>query len=371
MLDLLIKNANTLDQGRIDIAISKGCIVEISKEITQAAKKTLILEDDELISSGWIDIHVHCFPEMTLYYDHPDAVGIETGVTTIVDAGSCGADNIDALYQWAQTSQTHVYALLNVSETGITIQNELSDLSKINTEKIKEKLKRYPNFIKGLKARMSQSVVLDQGIKPLERAKAIKKELKVPLMVHIGSAPPQLESILALLDKNDIVTHSLNGKANHILSRQNTVKKAVYKAQEKGVIFDLGHGSESFSFETGIQAFKDGFRLDTISTDIYHRNRVQGPVFDMATTLDKMRLLGYTINEVIDMITIRAAAVLNLENKGKIALGYDADFTVFKIIDNEPKILYDSLMQTKISPSQIQVVYAIVNGNIRKVNNNE
>ena len=43
------------------------------------------------VSAGWIDSHVHCYRNPRIYHDEPDSVGIATGVTTVVDAGSTGA----------------------------------------------------------------------------------------------------------------------------------------------------------------------------------------------------------------------------------------------------------------------------------------
>ena len=50
---------------------------------------------------------------MDLYYDFPDIVGIESGVTTIVDAGTTEANNVAEFYELAQAAKTNVYALLN------------------------------------------------------------------------------------------------------------------------------------------------------------------------------------------------------------------------------------------------------------------
>ncbi len=44
----------------------------------------------QYLSAGWIDDHVHCFEEMTLYYDYPDQIGVNKGVTTVIDAGRLG-----------------------------------------------------------------------------------------------------------------------------------------------------------------------------------------------------------------------------------------------------------------------------------------
>ena len=41
-----------------------------------------------------IDMHVHAFPDFNPYGDDMDEMEYGEGVTTIVDAGSCGADRI-------------------------------------------------------------------------------------------------------------------------------------------------------------------------------------------------------------------------------------------------------------------------------------
>ncbi len=367
-MDLIIKNATTHQGNKIEIAVKNGKIVKIAPTIDEKAKTILTLNDDEIISPGWIDIHVHCYSKMDLYTDSPDEVGVNSGVTTIVDAGSCGADNISMFYDLAQKAKTNVYAFLNVSKTGIITQDELSDLEDINMQKIKAAFQKYPDFIVGLKARMSQSVVLKQGIKPLKLAKEIQEALHMPkLMIHIGSAPPKLDDILELLDSNDIITHTFNGKANNILNSNNKVRQTVRDARSRGVHFDLGHGSASFNFNVAQKATDDDFKVDTISTDIYNRNRLQGPVYDLATTMDKILTLNYSLEEVIEMVTSRPAKLLNLKNKGKLEVNYDADFTIFKYNNTKSKKLTDSNGFTKDSNGILEVDYAIVAGEIIEV----
>ncbi len=175
----------------------------------------------QYLSAGWIDDHVHCFEEMTLYYDYPDQIGVNKGVTTVIDAGTTGAENIADFYEHAKQAKTNVYALLNISKWGIIAQDELADLNKIQADMVKQKIEELPDFIIGLKARMSKSVVGQNGITPLQLAKRIQKENhQLPLMVHIGSAPPNLLDILALLESGDIMTHCFNGKTNGILEQE-------------------------------------------------------------------------------------------------------------------------------------------------------
>ena len=133
---------------------------------------------------------------------------------------------------------------------------------------------------------MSKTVVGNNGLTPLEWAKKIQKENhQIPLMVHIGSAPPHLEEILQLLEKGDILTHCFNGKDNGIMEKEtHQIKPFVKDALAKGVIFDIGHGTDSFNFEVAKAAYDQGIKADSISTDIYIRNRKNGPVYDLATT---------------------------------------------------------------------------------------
>ena len=73
---------------------------------------------------------------------------------------------------------------------------------------VKKAIQELPDFVVGIKARMSRTVIGDNGITPLELAKQIQQEnQEIPLMVHIGSAPPHLEEILALMEKGDDLTH--------------------------------------------------------------------------------------------------------------------------------------------------------------------
>ncbi|MGY3724223.1 dihydroorotase [Granulicatella balaenopterae] len=342
MTTILIKNAKTVNNELIDIYIVNNKIKEVAAKIDIDANQTIDLKGMSYVSAGWIDSHVHCNAELPLYYDSPDEIGYKKGVTTVVDAGSNGILNIEKFLDNVSICKTNVYALLNISESGIVRQDELSDLNNIKPEWIKKMIQKHADKIIGLKARMSASVVGDNDIEPLKLAKNIQKDNhNLPLMVHIGSAPPSLEAILELLDKGDIVTHCFNGKKNGIVSSQNEIKDFVKKAYNKGIIFDIGHGTDSFNFKVAEIAIKDHINATTISTDIYHKNRLNGPVHDMATTLEKLIAVGYDLGNVIDKITTFPAEVLHLANKGKLEAEYDADITIFDVV-NKKDILIDS-----------------------------
>ncbi|MDR2832698.1 MAG: amidohydrolase/deacetylase family metallohydrolase [Streptococcaceae bacterium] len=365
MLDLIIRNAKTMTSAPFEIGVLNGKIVQIAEKIKTHFSKEFTLQSTHYLSAGWIDSHVHCYSELDLYYDYPDEIGVKSGVTTVIDAGSCGYDNIDDFYEKTRANQTNVYALINISRTGIVRQDELSDLENVKEELVRASLEKHPDFIKGLKVRMSKTVIGENGIKPLELAKKIQvNNHQLPLMVHIGSAPANLDEILEKMTEGDILTHCFHGKENGILDRNcGCLKSFVFAGKNKGLIFDTGHGTDSFNFEVATQALDEGLKADTISTDIYIRNRQNGPVYNLATTMEKLHVIGYSWEEIIEKVTSAPAKAFHLTTKGKIAENYDADFTIFEFI-NEEKELIDSNGNQKITQMQIQPVKTIIGGHI-------
>ncbi|PQK85862.1 amidohydrolase/deacetylase family metallohydrolase [Pantoea ananatis] len=331
MYDLILRRARLPDERLIDIAILDGKIAAVG-EVTGRAKVEQTLAVDCYLSAGWIDSHVHCYEKSPIYHDHPDRIGVESGVTCVVDAGSTGADDIDDFRQRTQAVTTQVFALLNIARTGIVTQNELADMTQIDRPAIADAVRRHPDFIVGLKARMSSSVVGENGIQPLVLAKTIQQENgNLPLMVHIGNNPPNLDEIAALLTSGDIITHCYNGKPNRILTPEGQLRAAVKQALARGLRLDVGHGSASFSFEVARAAIAQGILPDTISSDIYCRNRLNGPVYTLAHVMSKFFNVGMTLPQIIACVTHQAASGLRLRSKGAIEPGLDADFTLFTV----------------------------------------
>lgn len=326
---LLIKNARTLETDLLDILLDEKTILKVGNNLSEDHDEVIDLKGEVFVSPGWIDIHTHACEHFELYSDNPDEIGYKTGVTSIVDAGTTGADFLSKFYNDSRKYKTRVYALLNVARQGILTQDELSSLENLDYALIKKTVEAYPDYILGLKARMSASVVGEQGIKPLELAKQYSRSLGLPLMVHVGSMPPKLDEVVNLLDKGDIVTHTFNNKGNGII-RDGKVESFVIEARKRGVIFDVGHGKESFSFTTAKEAFDLDFLTDTISSDIYRRNRLDGPVYNLATTMNKLLYVGYDLKKVIDSVTIDAACAVGLKKMGKIEESYLSDLTFYQ-----------------------------------------
>ncbi|MEK5058875.1 dihydroorotase [Paenibacillus sp. FSL H7-0326] len=346
-------------EERFDLVIRQGHIAAI-ETAESAAGDEIIDCSGHYVSSGWIDMHVHAMDSYQPYGDDADKIGVSQGVTTIIDAGSCGADHLEELYRRSRTAKTRVLAFLNISRIGLGLrQDELSRAEWIDRQLAVETIARYRNFIVGLKARISRSVVKEEGISPLKAALHISEQVKLPLMVHIGSGPPGIHEVLNSLRARDIVTHYLHGKANNILDDKNELIPELNAAIRRGVHLDVGHGTASFSFRVAETAKGRGIHPDTISSDIYRGNRVKGPVYSLADVMTKFMVIGYSLDEVIDRVTKRAADWLGRPELGRIQVGDEANLTLFEVVP-ESRTMTDSNGDTRLAKSIIQSRGAII-----------
>lgn len=358
----MLSNIKRTSGEAYDIVVENGTIADIA----QAGRGT----GDRLIdcsglyaSSGWIDLHVHAFPAFDPYGDEVDEIGVKTGVTTIVDAGSCGADRIGELADSGRSARTNLLALLNVSRIGLSRIDELSSMEWVDADRAAEAVRRYPAFIVGLKARMSRSVVGDSGIKPLKVALALGDVTGLPLMMHIGSGPPSITDIVPMLREGDVITHYLNGKANNLFDEAVRPLPVLTDAVRRGVRLDVGHGTASFSFKVAEAARRYGIAPDTISTDIYRGNRLNGPVYNLSNVLTKFLALGYSLEEVISAVTDRAAAWLRKPALGRIRVGEPANITLFAVEEADSPIrLVDSEGDERFAHRSIQARGVVTNG---------
>ena len=74
-----------------------------------------------------------------------------------------------------------------------------------------------------------------------------------------------------------------------------------------------------------------GIKFNTISTDIYRENRINGPVYSMSNVLTKFLHLGYSLEEVVNGVTINAARWLQRPELGRIEIGDKANLTLFSV----------------------------------------
>ena len=339
MYDLLVKGGIVVDpaQGlhaKRDLAITKGVIESLEKDIPSDAARETLDAAGHLVTPGLIDLHVHVYPGVSHYGIDADTHSLAHGVTTVLDAGSSGADTFNGFRRYVvNVSDTRIYAFLNISTMGMISPQvgELEDLRFADVEKAVEVIERNRDVIQGVKVRMSRPLVGANGMQPLLLAKRAAEAVKMPLMVHIGNTPMPLTEILAELRGGDILTHCFHGSEQGILDDHGYVLDAVRDAVTRGVNLDVGHGRGSFSFDVAAKALDQGVAPHTISSDLHHYN-VFGPVHSLATTLSKFLYLGLSLDDALAKATSTPAKLLGIAKElGTLRQGSLADVAVFDL----------------------------------------
>ena len=339
---LLVSPANGYRRTKKDVLVEDGKIARVEDEID--GDLPVVDASGCIVTPGLIDIHTHCYPKAFLGLE-PDVLGIRRGTTTILDAGSSGADTYeDFRTNYIDRCKTKVFTLLNVSKEGLLVGHELDSMEKIDVDGLKKTLEKYPDNIVGLKARASASVVGQMGLKPIELAAKLAAETGKPLMVHVGNYPPALTEVLKLLGKNDIVTHAWHGKKGGILTEEGTIIPEAIEARERGVLFDVGHGVASFSLRVFEKSLAAGFDCDLISTDLHVEN-YEGPVYNLAAVLSKLLNCGESLENAIHKCTCAPARHYGLDGLGEIREGYVADFNLMELVPCEEPVV-DSIGDT-------------------------
>lgn len=367
MHKILIKNGMlvAIDEGyhhtQHDILIEKGKIVAIEDAIT-SSDAYVIDAKGQIVSPGFIDVHTHVFPVGSLIGVDADKVGVYRGTTSVIDAGSAGPLNIESFVNdVVKTHKTKVFSLLNIAKYGLIELNELDAEDKVDDEAVYRALDLYPEYIVGLKARASSSVVGDLGIAPIERACKIARKLDLPLMIHTGNFPPYIEEVLNLMRRNDILTHAFHGKAGGLLNESDRVIKEAMEARSRGVLFDVGHGSASFSFKTFNKARELGFYPDMVSTDI-HCNNVDDVVYSQHAVISKLINCGEDLELMIQKATSVPADHFKLDGLGHLRVGAIADISISKLIDSD-EVVVDSMGNELHLKKELIPTYTIVSKN--------
>src|SRR5215207_11007778 len=144
---------------------------------------------------------------------------------------------------------------------------------------------------------------------------------------------PYPDLILSKLRPGDIHTHVF-AQQFPVIGDQGTIFDHLFRARERGVIFDLGHGAASFWFRNAVSAIDQGFVPDSISTDL-HTGNLNGPVIDMATTMSKVLTMGVPLTEVIARSTVAPARKIGHPELGTLSPGAGADVAVLALDEGE------------------------------------
>jgi dihydroorotase len=335
--DLVIRNGHVFDPAQnidqiADVGIRDGRIEQVGPNLSVSGCADVRDASGTYICPGLIDLHGHWY-EGGLYGINAE-FGLNHGVTTAVDAGTTGFSNFPTFRQTAiETSLARILAFVHVSFMGLhaPFAEELMDLRYARPVETAMVIEQHRDRAVGVKVRLG-AMTANHGNTALDLALDAAKRAKVPLMTHISAGADE-RYVLDHLRPGDIVTHCFHGRGNGMIA--DTAEGFIPQlrlARERGVIFDIGHGCGSFSWETAQRAFEHHFWPDTISTDL-HRYSVDPPwSLTLPQVMSKFMCLGMSLAEVIAKTTSAPAAVLHRENEiGSLRPGSVADLLQFRI----------------------------------------
>lgn len=339
--DLLFKGAHVIDpsqdlDGVYDVGIRGGKISDVGKDLPASNCPWVRDARGTYLCAGLVDIHGHWY-EGGLYGIDPRYC-LKHGVTTAVDAGSTGYANFPMFRKTAiENSPVNLFAFIHISFMGLhaPFAEELLNLSYARPVETAATIERNRDRAVGVKVRIG-SMTGDHGGEALEKAISAAREAGVRLMVHVSRGAEEAR-ILSLLRPGDILTHCFHGRGNRLFDGDGKASmQIVTEARERGIIFDIGHGCGSFSWETAQRAYEHHFYPDTLSTDL-HRYCVGEPLtVSLPLVMSKFLCLGMSLREAILKTTIAPARALGLETKiGSLRLGYPADLLQFDVVAGE------------------------------------
>ena len=380
---LLNTDAATLAQG--DIAIKGDQIIAIENVPENYVATRTIDASGLVVTPGIIDLHTHVAgglrrssPYVEDMMQDADTAGVNSGVTTVVDAGSCGITNIGGLVNHViPNSKTRVLALLNVGSLGVNRVPEVTSTLDIEHDAAVATIQSRKDVIIGVKARMVSPGIAELGIDLPKAAKSIADEAGVRLMVHVGDTTGQSDQALEaapkilgeILTENDIVTHSFSGARGGLIGANRALLNEALDARARGVKFDIGVGGRNFSFDAANRVLDGGLMPDTISSDVTLQSRYVGTSFSQMDCIGKVISLGIGLEDALVMSTRNPAAILGPQTEkmlGCMAPGTHADLTILRVHEGDWEYI-DGDGQVNIGPYALEPVSCIRAGQVMPI----
>jgi dihydroorotase len=264
----------------------------------------------------------------------PADLALQAGVTTIVDAGTAGAETfLQEKEEVIDRARVRVLAFLNIVADGMNGGLEQS-LDEMDVKLCAATIKKYPDLIVGVKtAHYWTNLPWDAEHVPwaaVDRAIECGTAANVPIMVDFWPREDRTyeDLILKKMRPGDIHTHVFAQQFPIILP-DGKLNPALAEARARGVIFDVGHGSGSFWFRNAVPAQKQGFVPDSMSTDLHTGNYT---VVSMTDVMSKFLGIGVPLDDVIRRSTVNPASEIHRPELGTLSVGKDADIAVLELM---------------------------------------
>ena len=359
--DLLLRGGHVIDaknkiDGVMDVAIKDGRIARVAPGLSPKDAIKTIDAKGLYVTPGLIDLHVHVYNgtgEKGSYAGDlsvpPDGFTFRSGVTTVIDAGCAGWRNFeDFKNRIIDRSKTRVLALLNIVGAGMRGGKWEQDKADMDGEATAKMALRYPGVVVGVKA----AHFAGPEWTPIEQAVIAGNRAKLPVMVDFGSDKPE-RPIYALLNTKlrpgDLYTHAYSGLRQEQDLATKGPSKALIDGRKRGVYFDTGTGGGSFKFMLAVPMIKQGFKPDSLSTDL-HVGSMNSATKDILNVASKFMAIGMTLNEAVAAMTSHPARQIKREDLGNLSPGSVADIAVISV--QKGRFGYTDMLNTKVMGTQ-------------------
>lgn len=338
--DVVLKNGHVIDpknnvnESR-DVAITDGKIAAVERNIPASTARQVVDVAGLYVTPGIVDIHVHVYAgtgmkqltgDQSVYPDH---FSFRACTTTMADAGTSGAANFEDFKQRVlDRAKTRMYAFINIVGHGMGGGQVEQNTAEMNAESAAAMAKKYPETIVGFKT--AHYAAPDWTA--VDRVLEAGRSANLPVMIDFGTIKPErphAELYLNKLRPGDIYTH-LYRKFDPTIDANGKVQPYLFAAQKRGIIFDVGHGGGSFVYRYAVPSMKQGFKPDSISTDL-HTGSMNAGMKDIVNVMSKFLNLGMPLPEVILKSTWNPAKEIHREQHGHLTVGAAADIAVLQL----------------------------------------
>jgi len=361
--DLVLKGGRVIDpaqqiDGIQDVAVAGGKIAAVGPDLSGSGKAVDVR--GALVLPGLIDTHAHVFRHVTGRFGlDADLVGVQSGVTTLVDQGGPSLMTFPAFRSYVvEPAASRVYAFLSAYLVGGMEGHyypELYGPHGIDVDGTVKAALAHRDLVKGIKAHAEIGGFSRWGMEAFRLAKQISRETRLPLYIHFGQLWPLpagnespvdpdriLPEILDLLEPGDVLAHPFTRHPGGFVGQDGRVHPMVREAVARGLKIDVGYGSH-FSFAMAKKVLDAGILPDTLGADMHGYNTrlpsdgaadqahmfAGATNFSLSSAMTGLLACGVPLEKIVPMVTNNAAEMLGLGDEiGTLRPGVAADVSV-------------------------------------------
>jgi dihydroorotase len=398
--DLLLRGGRVIDpaSGRdemADIGVAGGRIKAIEPTLPSNNAQQVVDVSGKIITAGMIDTHAHVYQHVTGRFGlNADMVGVQSGVTTVVDQGGPSCMTIPGFRHFVvEPSATRVLCFISAYLVGGLeghLYPSLYGPDQVDVRATIRAARANADIVRGVKAHAEIGGASRWGLEVIKLGKRISSDLGVPLYIHLGQIWPVkdgatvdpdevVRALMPLMEPGDVLAHPFTRHPGGFVSAATgEVHPVVWAALERGVTVDVGHGSH-FSFEMARRTIAAGIRPYTLGADMHGYNvRVPGDCdvsreenpfsgvapFNLTHAMTELLTLGMGLTEVIATVTSNPSRMLHMEDSiGGLLPGREADISVIDLLRGR-FTLSDNSGEKVIAQEMLTPVLAIRAGNL-------